>query len=123
VLLLLELVEGKILQGLRKCWRCELPIADFLQYVSIPLLTASPILIRTLMLPFMSFLTGLNAAEPNTSNRVVRLSAASRNSVVGIALSLDSSSGTSTKLFLTVSKNVLPGGYAAAIVIVIGLVV
>lgn len=68
------------------------------------------------MLPLMSFLTGLNATEPKTSNRVVVLSAASRNSFVEIALSLDSSTGTSTKLFLTVSKKVPPGGYAAAIV-------
>jgi hypothetical protein len=49
---------------------------------------------------------------------VLRLSAASRNSVVEIALSLDASTGTSTKLFLTVSKKVPPGGYAAAAAIV-----
>ena len=51
-------------------------------------------------------------------NSVVKLSAASRNSVVEIALSLEESRGTSTKLLLTVSKNVPPGGYAVAIVIV-----
>jgi hypothetical protein len=50
--------------------------------------------------------------------RVDKLSAASRNSVVEMALSLEASTGTSTKLFLTVSKKVPPGGYAAAIVIV-----
>lgn len=39
-------------------------------------------------------------------NNVVRLSAASRNSVVEIALSLEASTGTSSQLFLTVSKKV-----------------
>jgi hypothetical protein len=53
----------------------------------------------------------------NPPNNVDRLSAASRNSVVEMALSLEASTGTSTKLFLTVSKKVPPGGYAAAIVI------
>jgi hypothetical protein len=86
------------------------------------------------MLPTMSFFTGLKAAEPRTStlvshdrlqltmlpnppNSVDKLSAASRNSVVEMALSLEASTGTSTKLLLTVSKKVPPGGYAAAIVI------
>lgn len=35
-----------------------------------------------------------------------------------MALSLDASTGTSTKLLFTVSKNVPPGGYAAAAAIV-----
>jgi hypothetical protein len=47
---------------------------------------------------------------------VVKLSAASKKSDVEIALSLDASTGTSTKLFLRESKKVWPGGYAAAIV-------
>jgi hypothetical protein len=64
----------------------------------------------------MSLLTGLKAAPPKTSKRVVRLSAASRKSVVRMALSLESSTLTSTKLFLRVSKKVPPGGYAAAMV-------
>ncbi len=76
------------------------------------------------MLPVMSFLTGLKAAEPRTSvtyvnlccelevrlenppNKVVKLSAASRNSVVEMALSFEASTGTSSQLFLTVSKKV-----------------
>jgi hypothetical protein len=54
----------------------------------------------------------------NLPKSVDRLSAASRNSVVEMALSFEASTGTSTKLLLTVSKKVPPGGYAAAIVIV-----
>ena len=44
--------------------------------------------------------------ESYIPNRVVRLSAASRNWVVSIALSLAASTGTSLKDFLTVSKKV-----------------
>ena len=43
-------------------------------------------------------------------NNVVKLSAASRNSVVDIALSLLLSMGTSTKDFLRVSNQVPPAG-------------
>lgn len=43
----------------------------------------------------------------NAPNRVTKLSAASRNSVVLIALSLAASTGTSVKLFLSVSKKVV----------------
>jgi hypothetical protein len=49
-------------------------------------------------------------------NSVTKLSAASRNSVVGIALSFPSSTGTSVKFFLSVSKKVPPGGYEVAMV-------
>lgn len=48
---------------------------------------------------------------------VTKLSAASRKSEVAIALSLEASTGTSTKLFLRVSKKVPPGGIAAMIAI------
>jgi len=60
-----------------------------------------------LMFPWMSFLTGENAVEPKTSKSVVSDSAASRNSVVPMALPL---TGTSTKDFLRLSKKVPPGG-------------
>lgn len=40
-------------------------------------------------------------------NNVVRLSAASRNSVVEMALSFEASTGTSCQLFLTPSKKVV----------------
>lgn len=43
-------------------------------------------------------------------NSVVNDSAASRNSVVAIALSFSLSTGTSVKDFLSVSRNVPPGG-------------
>lgn len=49
--------------------------------------------------------------------RVVKLSAASRKAVVKMALSLLASTGTSLNLFLSVSKKVPPGGYAADIVL------
>ena len=89
----------------------------------------------TLILPSMSDLTGLKATEPRTSvelfcavsgdlfnfffflkksgyipKSVVKLSAASRNSLVDMALSLLLSTGTSTKDFLMVSKKVPPAG-------------
>lgn len=66
----------------------------------------------TVMLPCMSLLTGLNAALPKTSKRPVRASEASRNSEVDIALSLDSSIGTSVNDLLPLSKYVPPGGNA-----------
>lgn len=83
--------------------------------------------IRTLIFPEMSDLTGPKAVEPRTSDlqisiclyhwdigdipkRVVRDSAASRNSLVLMALLLALSTGTSTKDFLTVLKKVSPGG-------------
>lgn len=57
----------------------------------------------------------------NIPNRVVRASAACKNSSVEIALSLSLSTGTSTKLFFRVSKNVPPGGIAGAAMVVLGL--
>ena len=86
------------------------------------------------MLPTMSFFTGVNAIEPSTSdgeavssscrdlswvqseeerrvpNNVVSDSAASRNSLVGMALSLLLSTGTSTKDLWMVSNQVPPVG-------------
>lgn len=50
----------------------------------------------------------------NLPKRVVNDSAASRNSVVEIALSFSLSIGTSVKDLLRVSRNVPPGGYEAA---------
>ena len=47
--------------------------------------------------------------------RVVNDSAASRNSVVGTALSFSLSTGTSVKDFLNVSRKVPPGGYALVV--------
>jgi len=86
----------------------------------------------TLMLPSISLLTGVNATDPSTSagnqrdvykdrrectvpNRVVNDSAASRNSVVEMALSFSLSIGTSVKDFLSVSRKVPPGGYALVV--------
>lgn len=83
----------------------------------------------------MSDWTGLKATEPSTSERyhqntaclmrpwniipnsVVRLSEASRKSVVGIASFCDFSTGTFANDFLTVSKKVPPGGYAEAMIL------
>jgi hypothetical protein len=48
---------------------------------------------------------------------VVRASAASRKASVDIASSLALSTGTSTKLFLSVSKNVPPGGMLGAVMV------
>ena len=77
----------------------------------------------------MSFLTGVKAIEPSTSarlsidwhdaslhdysipNKVERDSDASKNSVVEMALSLLSSTGTSTKDLFSVSNQVPPAGY------------
>jgi len=88
--------------------------------------------VDTLTLPRISLFTGLNAAEPRTSvhgdqdgvlngvegntvpNNVARDSAASKNLLVLMALSLLSSTGTSVKEALMVSKNVPPGGYVGA---------
>jgi hypothetical protein len=70
--------------------------------------------LRTLILPSISFLTGLKATEPRTSKRVVRLSHASRNSLVEMALSLFLSRGTSVKLRFSVSKYVPPVGTVGA---------
>jgi hypothetical protein len=50
-------------------------------------------------------------------NKVVNDSAASRNSVVDTALSFSLSTGTSVKDFLSVSRNVPPGGYALVVAI------
>lgn len=88
----------------------------------------------TLTLPSMSLLTGVKATEPSTSshyqkkirrrskeglipNRVVNDSAASRNSVVEMALSFSLSTGTSVKDLLSVSRKVPPGGYALVVAI------
>lgn len=98
--------------------------------------------VHTLMLPRMSFLTGVKATDPSKSvmcagrgrnsqsrssvissdkakarqvpKMVVRLSAASKNSVVPMALSLSASMGTSTKDFLRVSTKVPPAGITTA---------
>jgi hypothetical protein len=50
--------------------------------------------------------------------RVVNDSAASRNSVVEMALSFSLSTGTSVKDFLNVSRKVPPGGYAFVLAMV-----
>jgi hypothetical protein len=60
----------------------------------------------TLMLPTRSPLTGLRATLAMTSKIVVRDSAASRNSVVEMALSRSASTGTSTNDCLNVSTMV-----------------
>jgi len=60
--------------------------------------------------PNISFLTGVKATEPSTSNNVVRDSAASRKGVVEMALSFSASMGTSVKDFLSVSRKVPPVG-------------
>ena len=81
----------------------------------------------TLMLPSISFLTGVKATEPKTSmslseaitstknaavipNKDVSDSAASRKSEVGMALSFVESMVTPVKDFLSVSNHVPPGG-------------
>jgi len=81
----------------------------------------------TLILPAISLLTGPKAVEPSISvlhisfvpnaisqevlpNSARRDSAASRNSVVSIALSPALSTGTSTNDLLKVSRKVPPGG-------------
>jgi len=51
---------------------------------------------------------------------VVNDSAASRNSVVEMALSFSLSTGTSVKDFLSVSRKVPPGGYAFVLAMVCG---
>lgn len=88
-------------------------------------------------LPSISLLTGVNATEPSTSancqisvcmqrrrravpKSVVNDSAASRNSVVEMALSFSLSTGTSVKDFLSVSRKVPPGGYAFVVAMVFG---
>jgi len=95
---------------------------------------------RTLTLPNMSFLTGAKATDPRTSvsavrparyhvpcyltlhrshapKIVVRDSAASRNSLVEMALFFSASIGTSVKDFLKVSRKVPPGGIGVEMVI------
>ena len=52
--------------------------------------------------------------QVNIPNRVVKASAASRNSVVAIALSLATSTGTSANDFFMESNQVPPGGTIAA---------
>lgn len=52
-------------------------------------------------------------------NKVVKDSAASRNSLVETALSFSLSTGTSEKDLLIVSRNVPPGGYAFVVAIVV----
>ena len=80
VLLLLEFVKHEILEGFREGGSSELPVADFLYCVRRGIGTLGFWdYVHTLMLPVMSLLTGLKAAPPKTSNKVVRLSAASRN--------------------------------------------
>ena len=86
----------------------------------------------TLMLPIMSFFTGVKATEPSKSrysklliltkstpfydvpNNVVVDSAASRKSEVGTPLSFVGSIGMSTNDFLWVSNHVPPGGTCGA---------
>jgi hypothetical protein len=53
--------------------------------------------------------------EGSVPNRVVNDSAASRNSVVAMALSFSLLTGTSVKDFLSVSRKVPPGGYALVV--------
>ena len=94
----LELVADEILQSVGFEGSGELAVLDFLSRRScVNLVIPSNTLYSkfsvievfpTLMLPCMSLLTGLKAAPPITSKRVVRDSEASRNCVVLIALSL-----------------------------------
>ena len=99
VLASLELVADEVLQGVGLKGSSKLAVSDFLV---ITILVSSMHLPSnniwrytawelTLMLPCISLLTGLKAALPRTSKRVVRDSAASRNCVVLIALSLEAS--------------------------------
>lgn len=133
VLLLLELVDDEVLQGLGERGCGELAVTDFLFLVSISVSKTKLSNYssscswrgtgqRTLMFPLMSPFTGLKAAPPSTSVPMSafhlppmdrrfhspksdsKLSDASRNSVVEILLSAEI--GTSTKLFLRVSKKV-----------------
>lgn len=67
---------------------------------------------HTLMFPSMSDLTGEKATDPRASNIEVKDSAASRNSVVEMALSFSASIGTSTKDRLKVESSVAPWGTA-----------
>jgi hypothetical protein len=70
VLLLLELVEAELLESLGECWCGELTFTDFLYNVSYEVPYVAQMCFCTLMLPTMSFLTGLKAAEPNTSTTI-----------------------------------------------------
>ena len=94
----LELVADEVLQGIGLERSGELAVGDFLSRRDrVNLVVPSLILyfklvsievFPTLMLPCISLLTGLKAAPPITSKRVVRDSEASRNCVVLTALSL-----------------------------------
>ena len=131
----LEFIENEFLKGFGFQGCSELSVSDFLAIVN----TSSSLALinkHTLTLPSMSFFTGVNATEPNTSgisplaeiqkcrmfenqkvpNSVVNDSAASRNSVVAIALSFSLLTGTSVKETLRVSRKVPPSGYDCAIV-------
>lgn len=135
VLLRLQLIEDEILEGFGLEGRSELSVSDFLPIVNTspyPFFQSKP----TLTLPSMSFFTGVNATEPKTSaslqlaaiqnvehregklvpKSVVNDSAASRNSVVAMALSFSLLTGTSVKDTLRVSRKVPPSGYDCAIV-------
>jgi hypothetical protein len=70
VFLLLELVEDEVLQGFGKGGGGELAFADFLRRVSLFVRHVGVSCELTLILPTMSFFTGLNAAEPSTSTPV-----------------------------------------------------
>ena len=67
VLLGLELVDDQGLQGLRVGGSGELTVTDFLHILSIWVETFSIVRSRTLTFPRISFLTGVNATEPRTS--------------------------------------------------------
>lgn len=70
MLLCLELVSNEVLQGLGLVGSFELAVTDFLRNQVRRLGGNKGIgggYRRTVMLPIMSFLTGLNAAEPSTS--------------------------------------------------------
>ena len=67
MLLLLELVKNKLLEGLREGGSSKLAVTYFLGQVSCNSTLSTLRTRRTLTLPDMSFLTGLNAADPRRS--------------------------------------------------------
>lgn len=144
MLLGLELVDDELLQGGGLCSGLCVALLYFLEgggcqhWRVYPTGTRGKVAARTVMFPFMSFLTREKVVGPRRSGRRgvsfrvrgsldwrvrggvpkmgVRDSAASMNSLVAMALFLSASTGTSTKERLKVlaSKNVPPGGITGA---------
>lgn len=71
VLLLLDLVDDELLQRLALAGLLDLAVAEFLSTLSYGMFGRGEVVVvrggRTVMLPVMSDLTGLKAAEPRTS--------------------------------------------------------